>query len=681
MNENEKANLTSSEVCAEFSDCNEVKIKGGENKQYKFNFDRIFNLNTRQIEVFNSSAKPILESVFEGFNGTILTYGQTSSGKTFTMEGVCGNSELEGIIPRTIKHVFEFIRDTTEDSEFTVKVSMVEIYMEKIKDLIEPNRNNLNIREDRIKGFYIEDLSEHYVACEEEVLDIMRIGSENRTIGQTKMNEFSSRSHSIFIMSLYQNNIKQMTAKTGKLFLVDLAGSEKIKKTGATGLTLEQAKNINKSLTILGMVINNLTDGKSNHIPYRDSKLTRVLQESLGGNSKTCLIITCSPSIFNQQETISTLRFGERAKRIKNKPKINKEITVAELKLEIENLEKIINKGNKRILQLEQFIERNNLKIPSEDDLSFMNETKLLEKLTNIDFINDENDNLMINEEMKYDMNMDMINDGKEAFITSTPTKKLMDVETLNKKLENQLFTISKLKFSEDEKKSLSEHIENTISSISQFSIPDAEKICLQRELEAIKNKHELIEQQLYEKINELQEKLDLENRAINKIDRGNKLNIPKIDLNQEQDKYGIFEESSTANISSSLNKVILNNNLYTLTEVEGEIIKKIKEIQAGLNDEDLKNLIAENKLESPNDVKSKINPYVISLNNIKKNKITELFDLIKEKLFYRIPINYEFEKYNVAEEVTLNKTSEIMEVNPTEVKLTKENNGKLFFF
>jgi len=157
-------------------------------------------------------------------------------------------------------------------------------------------------------------VTETYVGDEDEVYDIMKIGNENRAIGVTDMNKQSSRSHSIFIMTITQTNSTDFSTKTGKLFLVDLAGSEKISKTGAKGQTLDEAKTINKSLTTLGIVIKCLTDGKSTHVPYRDSKLTRILSESLGGNSKTCLIITCSPSIFNEAETIGTLRFGKRAK-------------------------------------------------------------------------------------------------------------------------------------------------------------------------------------------------------------------------------------------------------------------------------------------------------------------------------------------------------------------------------
>jgi kinesin family protein 5 len=201
------------------------------------------------------------------------------------MQGQLDNPEKEGIIPRMIRNVFSQIFHSSSDIEYTVKVSMIKIYMEKIKDLIVPSKVNLNVREDRTKGIYIEDLSEHYASSEEEVLDLMKMGSENRVISATNMNEHSSRSHSIFIMQIHQYNIKNSIAKTGKLYLVDLAGSQKISKTGASGITLEEGKNINLSLTTLGMVINNLTDGKSNHIPYRNSKLTRVLQESLGGNA------------------------------------------------------------------------------------------------------------------------------------------------------------------------------------------------------------------------------------------------------------------------------------------------------------------------------------------------------------------------------------------------------------
>jgi kinesin family protein 5 len=162
----------------------------------------------------------------------VFAYGQTSSGKTYTMTGLIDNPEKEGIIPRMIHQVFEYIINSSSEIEYTVKVSMIEIYMEKIRDLIDCTKSNLNVREDKDKGIYIEDLTEHYVVSEEEVINLMKSGNENRSVGATNMNEHSSRSHSTVIITIHQNNTKDLSAKIGKLYLVDLAGSEKISKTG-----------------------------------------------------------------------------------------------------------------------------------------------------------------------------------------------------------------------------------------------------------------------------------------------------------------------------------------------------------------------------------------------------------------------------------------------------------------
>ena len=337
-----------------------------EKNVYRFNFDRIFPPSSTQQDIYDFGVKGIIDSVLDGYNGTVLAYGQTSSGKTYTMQGEMEEQARQGIIPRMITHVFKHIYKN-EGTDFMIKVSMIEIYQEKIRDLLDVSRVNLNIREDSIKGIYVDGVSERYVGCPNDVLALLEMGSANRAQAATNMNEHSSRSHSIFILTINQTNKIEGYSKIGKLYLVDLAGSEKISKTGATGHTLEEAKIINKSLTTLGRVINNLTDGKSTHIPYRESKLTRVLQESLGGNSKTCLIITCSPSIYNESESLSTLRFGERAKKIKNKPKINKEITVAELQKLVTQLKENLKKADARITQLENYIRENGLNVPMSD--------------------------------------------------------------------------------------------------------------------------------------------------------------------------------------------------------------------------------------------------------------------------------------------------------------------------
>ncbi|KAJ2118741.1 hypothetical protein GGF48_004464, partial [Coemansia sp. RSA 921] len=272
--------------------------------------------------------------VFNGYNGTVFCYGQTGSGKTFTMMGAdIDNDSLKGITPRIVEGVFGQIVESPPTVEYMVKASYMEIYMERIRDLLNPDETNLPVHEDKANGVYVKGLMEVFVSSIDEVYQVMRQGAKNRVVAYTNMNAESSRSHSIFQITIEQKDTVSGKTKMGRLFLVDLAGSEKVGKTGATGQTLEEAKKINKSLSALGMVINALTDGKSTHIPYRDSKLTRILQESLGGNSRTTLIINCSPSSFNAAETVGTLRFGMRAKSIKNKAKVNQDFSPAELKL------------------------------------------------------------------------------------------------------------------------------------------------------------------------------------------------------------------------------------------------------------------------------------------------------------------------------------------------------------
>ena len=290
-------------------------------------------MNSRQTDVFDFSIRSTVDDILNGYNGTVFAYGQTGAGKSYTMMGTdIDNDEGRGVIPRIVEQIFASILSSPGTIEYTVRVSYMEIYMERIRDLLAPANDNLPVHEEKNRGVYVKGLLEIYVSSVQEVYEVMRRGGTSRAVASTNMNQESSRSHSIFVITVTQKNVETGSAKSGQLFLVDLAGSEKVGKTGASGQTLEEAKKINKSLSALGMVINNLTDGKSSHIPYRDSKLTRILQESLGGNSRTTLIINCSPSSYNDAETLSTLRFGMRAKAIKNKAKINAEISPAELK-------------------------------------------------------------------------------------------------------------------------------------------------------------------------------------------------------------------------------------------------------------------------------------------------------------------------------------------------------------
>ena len=255
-----------------------INAKTGVQEPIPFAFDHVFDMQSQQIDIYNISVVPIIEGVLNGYNGTILAYGQTSSGKTHTMLGEdIENEEERGIIPRMVRGFFDSISKQPEDIEFSMKVSFVEIYNEKIRDLLDPKKMNLKIHENKQQGVYVKDMTESYVGTEDEVYAILKIGNENRAIGVTNMNKQSSRSHSVFVLQVEQKNLTDFSSKTGKIYLVDLAGSERISKTGAQGETLTEAQSINKSLTSLGLVINALTDGKSTHVPYRDSKLTRIL--------------------------------------------------------------------------------------------------------------------------------------------------------------------------------------------------------------------------------------------------------------------------------------------------------------------------------------------------------------------------------------------------------------------
>ena len=237
------------------------------------------------------------------------------------------SDKMSGIIPRSFKHIFNIV-DAENEKKFLIRCTYIEIYNDQIRDLLgKDQEKRLAIREQKDKGIFIQDIK--YVVSKgiDGLLEAMSKGNSNRHVGATAMNAESSRSHSIFTIYVETSQMRegQETFKAGKLNLVDLAGSERQSKTKATGQRLLEAQKINLSLTALGNVISALVDGKSSHIPYRDSKLTRLLQDSLGGNTKTIMIANCSPASFNYDETLGTLRYANRAKQIKNQPKINED--------------------------------------------------------------------------------------------------------------------------------------------------------------------------------------------------------------------------------------------------------------------------------------------------------------------------------------------------------------------
>ncbi|OMO58550.1 hypothetical protein COLO4_34541 [Corchorus olitorius] len=306
----------------------------------RFTFDNVACEAISQEKLFRVAGLPMVENCMSGYNSCMFAYGQTGSGKTYTMMGEINEVDGElnedcGITPRVFEYLFSRIRMEEESRKdeklrFSCKCSFLEIYNEQITDLLEPSSTNLLLREDLKKGVYVENLTEYYVQTVDDVLKLLLQGAANRRIAATNMNSESSRSHSVFtcIIESHWDKDSMTHFRFARLNLVDLAGSERQKSSGAEGDRLKEAANINKSLSTLGLVIMSLVDlaqGKHRHVPYRDSRLTFLLQDSLGGNSKTTIIANVSPSICAANETLSTLKFAQRAKLIQNNAKVNED--------------------------------------------------------------------------------------------------------------------------------------------------------------------------------------------------------------------------------------------------------------------------------------------------------------------------------------------------------------------
>ncbi|XP_044971684.1 kinesin-like protein KIN-7L [Hordeum vulgare subsp. vulgare] len=332
-----------------------------------FVFDHVFNEAVTNARIYDLLVRSLIRAAVDGFNGTAFAYGQTSSGKTFTMNG---SDADPGIIPLAVRDIFDTAAKAA-DREFLIRVSYMEIYNEEINDLLTLGSEKLPIHESLERGVYVSGLREEIVNNAEQVLQLLELGEANRHFGETNMNVRSSRSHTIFRMVIESSAKHQMNSgdviRLSILNLVDLAGSERIAKTGADGVRLKEGKHINKSLMILGNVINKLSEnGKQRgHIPYRDSKLTRILQSALGGNAKTSIICTAAPEEIHIEETRGTLQFASRAKCVSNCAQVNEILTDAALlkrqKLEIEELRKKMQGSHSEVLEQLILKQRNDM--------------------------------------------------------------------------------------------------------------------------------------------------------------------------------------------------------------------------------------------------------------------------------------------------------------------------------
>ncbi|XP_034516550.1 kinesin-like protein KIF6 isoform X2 [Ailuropoda melanoleuca] len=346
-------------------------------ESYKFKFQKIFDQGANQETIFENIAKPVAESVLAGYNGTIFAYGQTGSGKTFTITGGAERYSDRGIIPRTLSYIFEQLQKDSSTIH-TTQISYLEIYNECGYDLLDPRHEassledlpKVTILEDPDQNIHLKNLSLHQAATEEEALNLLFLGDTNRMIAETPMNQASTRSHCIFTIHLSSKEPGSATVRHAKLHLVDLAGSERVAKTGVGGQLLTEAKYINLSLHYLEQVIIALSEKHRAHIPYRNSMMTSVLRDSLGGNCMTTMIATLSLEKRNIDESISTCRFAQRVALIKNEAVLNEEIDprllIVRLQKEIQELkdELAVVTGEQRtealtdaeLLQLEKLI-------------------------------------------------------------------------------------------------------------------------------------------------------------------------------------------------------------------------------------------------------------------------------------------------------------------------------------
>jgi kinesin family protein 5 len=574
--------------------------------QQDYTFDGLFLPDTPLEQFYTRTTKQIIENVLVGYNGAVICYGQTGTGKTYTMNE---------IVPLAIKQIFHGVNTADFDNEiFKITVSMLEIYKEQVNDLIDTKKTNLNVIENKLKKnkLTIENLTSIPVSSESELKDIIYKGNIKRNTNTELMKEYSAKTHNIIIIVIYRYYKDKNCMKTGTLYLCDLEGSEKITKMNLDeGESIEEQKLVNKSLAALSSVVQNLSikNDSTFHVPYRDSKLTRILSECLGGNAYTTLILTCTQNEYNLSETRNTLLFGERAKKIRNKPVVNIELNADKNPI----IREVLNQRNELLNNLDEK-ERNAMKAM---EYKKMYENEIIELKSQIKQLK-ESHNLDVNviEELKG--NISILENEKQRLILATQQmtnqeNEILDlnkkVKNLKKKEEKNEELIEKLKEDGNKLRIANENIkyleiekENHIQEIEEkeSNIKELERSLKEKE-KNIKNLNSDLDQKMNQ-IKILETKIEKINKNFKEQNDDKDKIIRELENNLEKEKLKLIEKSKKCqelidNLSEADNKIIsyeskmkdqnriINNNTKEISELqkEIEILKnKIENLEKG---------------------------------------------------------------------------------------------------
>ena len=683
MNKREKEQ--NSRLCVQVDkDNNTVSVISDKNESKTFPFDYVYPMETTQREVYDQVAFPIVDSIFQGYNGTIFAYGQTGCGKTFTMMGIITDPQLRGVIPNAFDHIFGFIKTEGESRKFFLRCSFVEIYNEEVRDLLGNKDKKLDIREDPKKGTFLKDLTYVTIKNPADIDKSLDTGNKNRHVGATSMNDQSSRSHSLFTVYLEieekgENNNSRI--KSGKLNLVDLAGSERVGKTNATGQTFDEGKKINLSLTALGSVIDALSQNRK-YIPYKDSKLTRLLADSLGGNTKTVMFANISPASYNYDETLGTLRYASRAKLIKNAPVVNedpKDALLRKYEEEIKALkEKLANGGN-----INDILEEVSEESDDGDDAEVEEENKQIvknfKKKKSV-YLGDDPEKIALMAKIA-ELEKNLIDNVKLEDAEVREGEEKLNKNELAKRIKEQEEKNKQFKEYREKQMKENEEIENKMKKLQEQK---------EKEEELLKNDAN----KLQEKIKELNSEIeDLKNEGAK--DRIDYLENVK-EISKENDLYkkiiyGILSENQFKKICE-MSRYIEDDNLWKIkpfsikenklafsnvnpsqvdTFIEGNIAKRDLIIEGGFNDND-KKIIFKNYGDDENDSQNKPEKN----NNLTAKKLNDLstHKLLDDK---RINLRVSKEKF-LLDAGNQNKPKDLKELRKT-VPENNTNNVNLF--